>query len=127
MKAKVKRMKQDVLALYYAYQHPQTPLSAKLIIGLTIGYLLSPIDLIPDFIPVLGLLDDLIIVPLLIVLSIKLIPAEVWLASRIRAEEEPIALKKSKWWFAFGIVIIWILILWGIYAISTLYFKSSFI
>src|SRR6476619_4489613 len=86
MKDKVKRMKQDTLALYYAYQHPDTPFTAKLLIGITIGYLLSPIDLIPDFIPVLGLLDDLLIVPLLIVLARRLVPAGILDEHRRAAE-----------------------------------------
>lgn len=110
MKEKVRRMKQDTLALYYAYGNPGTPWSAKILIWLTIGYLLSPIDLIPDFIPVLGLLDDLIIVPLLIVLSIKLIPKEVWEESLQRAELEPLILKKSRI-FAGLVISIWLLVI----------------
>nr|MBC7611764.1 DUF1232 domain-containing protein [Pseudopedobacter sp.] len=114
MKDKVKQMKQDTLALYYAYQHPDTPFTAKLLIGITIGYLLSPIDLIPDFIPVLGLLDDLLIVPFLIVLSIRLIPAIVWKASLERAIAEPLILKKAKW-FVVIVILIWLLIIAGLF------------
>lgn len=114
MKDKVKKMKQNTLALYYAYQHPKTPLIAKLLITITIGYLLSPVDLIPDFIPVLGLLDDLLIVPFLIVLSIRLIPAEVWNASLEKALEKPIILKKARW-FVVIIILIWLFIFTGIY------------
>jgi uncharacterized membrane protein YkvA (DUF1232 family) len=114
MKDKVKKMKQDTLALYYAYRHPDTPFTAKFLIGVTIGYLMSPIDLIPDFIPILGLLDDLLIVPFLIVLSIRLIPKKVWEASLERAILEPIEIKKVKW-FVVIIVLIWLLASAGIY------------
>ena len=74
LKQKAKKLKAEAQVLMIAYKDKRTPLTAKILIGITIGYLLSPIDLIPDFIPVLGLLDDLIIVPALIALSIKLIP-----------------------------------------------------
>ena len=111
MKAKVKRMKQDTLALYYAYGHRNTPLTAKLLIGITIGYLLSPIDLIPDFIPVIGLLDDLLIVPFLIMLSIRLIPKDIWSESKLKAAETPIILNKKNWLFASFIVVIWLAVL----------------
>ena len=103
-------MKQDTLALYYAYSNPGTPWTAKILIWITVGYLLSPIDLIPDFIPLLGLLDDLIIVPLLIICSIKLIPTVVWEECRHRAELEPLMLQKSKW-FMMIIILLWIGIL----------------
>ena len=75
LKTKIKLLKQNLALQIYAYKDMRTPLLPKLVIGLAVGYMLSPIDLIPDFIPVFGLLDDLIIVPLLITLSIKLIPA----------------------------------------------------
>lgn len=103
-------MKQDTLGLYYAYSNPGTPWTAKILIWITVGYLLSPIDLIPDFIPLLGLLDDLIIVPLLIICSIKLIPRAIWEECRHRAELEPLILKKSKW-FMMVIILLWIGIL----------------
>lgn len=115
MKAKVKRMKQDTLALYYAYQHPATPFTAKLLIGITIGYLLSPIDLIPDFIPVIGLLDDLLIVPFLIVVSVRLIPEDIWLESKLKAAQSPIILNKKNWFFASIIVIIWLAMLYFLF------------
>lgn len=63
LKENVKKLKQETVPIYHALFDPRTSLSAKIVAGLTIAYLLSPIDLIPDFIPVLGLLDDLIIVP----------------------------------------------------------------
>lgn len=86
-------LKRDTLALYFAVRDPRTPLIAKVVAGLVVAYALSPIDLIPDFIPVLGYLDDMILVPLGILLSRKLMPGEVLAAARIKADamlERPI-------------------------------------
>ena len=66
LKQKARQLKSEAQVLMIAYKDKRTPVTAKILIGITVGYLLSPIDLIPDFIPVLGLLDDLIIVPILI-------------------------------------------------------------
>lgn len=79
------RMKRDTLALYFAARHPGTPRHAKLLAALVAAYALSPIDLIPDFIPVLGHLDDLLIVPAGIALCVRLIPESVMAECRERA------------------------------------------
>ena len=76
LKAIARRLKQDIAALWLAARDRRTPIMAKLVAGLTVGYALSPIDLIPDFIPVLGYLDDLLLVPAGIWLAIRLIPAD---------------------------------------------------
>ena len=110
MKTKVKILKKEITALYYAYQNPGLKLLPKIIIILTLAYALSPIDLIPDFIPVLGYLDDLIIIPALITLSIKLIPDEVMDEAREKASKEPLKLKKN-WFSAFIFIIIWIILI----------------
>jgi len=86
-----KQIRKELYTLYFAYQHPKTPWYARLITGLTIAYALSPIDLIPDFIPVIGYLDDLIIVPAGISLSSRLIPPDVISECRGRAENERIS------------------------------------
>ncbi len=78
IKAWASKLKQQARVLQTAYQDKRTPFKAKLLIWITLGYLFSPIDLIPDFIPVLGLIDDIIIVPMLIAFAIKLIPKAVW-------------------------------------------------
>ena len=70
--------------MFLAWKDPATPLAARIVIAVTVAYAVSPIDLIPDFIPVIGLLDDLVILPLLIILAIHLIPPDV--ASRTRRE-----------------------------------------
>jgi len=104
---KVKKLKKEIIALYYAYKHPKTPVLPKLIIWFTLGYALSPFDLIPDFIPILGYLDDFLILPVLITLSIKLIPHEIMEESRKKAENQPLQLNKN-WFFAILFIIIWI-------------------
>ncbi|MEB2845995.1 DUF1232 domain-containing protein [Rhizobiales bacterium RZME27] len=69
-----KRLKREVVALWIAARDPRVPVSAKLVAGSVAAYALSPIDLIPDFIPILGYLDDLLIVPLGIMLAVRLVP-----------------------------------------------------
>jgi uncharacterized membrane protein YkvA (DUF1232 family) len=80
-----RRLKRDVLALWIAARSSRTPFAAKAVAGAVAAYALSPIDLIPDFIPVLGYLDDLLIVPLGITLAIRLIPAELMAVFRAEA------------------------------------------
>ncbi len=116
LKTKAKIIKKEITVIYYAYQHPELSILPKILIIFTIGYALSPIDLIPDFIPVLGYLDDLIILPILITLSIKLIPQEIMTESRIKAENEPLKLKNN-WLFGILFILIWIVLL-------TVIFKS---
>ena len=98
-----------------AYKDNRTPLKAKILIGITVGYLLSPIDLIPDFIPVLGILDDLIIVPALIALSIKSIPKFIVEEAREKLKNNPLQYKKNNWLFAIIIIIIWICSLYFVF------------
>lgn len=115
LKQKAKQLKSQAQVLMIAYKDKRTSVSAKILIGLTVGYLLSPIDLIPDFIPVLGLLDDLIIVPLLISLSIKLIPAIVLANARQTIKTNPKVLKKNNWLFGALIITIWLLLIYFAY------------
>jgi uncharacterized membrane protein YkvA (DUF1232 family) len=77
LKKRAKELKKNIGVLYLAYKHPKTPWYAKIMTALVVVYALSPIDLIPDFIPVLGYLDDLILIPAGITLSFRLIPREV--------------------------------------------------
>ena len=110
LKKKSKLLKTQLLTVYYAYKNPKNKLIPKIIIGIAIAYALSPIDIIPDFIPVIGYLDDLIIIPALLSLAIKLIPKEIMDESRIRAENESIKLKNN-WTFAIIFILIWILLI----------------
>ena len=114
LKERAKNLKSDIPAVFLALKDKDTPVSAKLAAGITLGYALSPIDLIPDFIPVLGYLDDVILLPAMIGLTIKLIPKEVWQRSSIRSAEMWKDGKPKRWYFAIPIVMIWLLILWMI-------------
>ena len=86
-KKRVRYLKRETYALYLAARHPYTPWYAKLFVGGVVAYAFSPIDLIPDFVPVLGYLDDLILIPLGIVVAIRLVPPEVLAECRARAQE----------------------------------------
>lgn len=110
LKARASNSKKEIVAIYYAYRDSRTPILAKIIILITLGYALSPIDLIPDFIPVLGYLDDLVIVPALIALSLRLIPAEIMEEAREKAATESLQLKKS-WLLASLFILVWIVLL----------------
>jgi len=88
------RLKSEVIALWFCARHPRTPIIAKVLAGALVAYALSPIDLIPDFIPVLGLLDDLVILPAGFWLVLKLVPSDVMAecrdqAARWLAEKHP--------------------------------------
>src|SRR3954469_24291635 len=87
LKERVRHLKSETYALYLAARHPRTPWYAKLFVAGVVAYALSPIDLIPDFIPVLGVLDDLILVPLGIAAAMKMIPPDVLAECRARAAE----------------------------------------
>jgi uncharacterized membrane protein YkvA (DUF1232 family) len=82
LKTKAKELRANLGLLYFAFKHKRTPWYVKVLICLVISYALSPIDLIPDFIPVIGYLDDLIIIPAGIALAIKLIPEDIILECR---------------------------------------------
>ena len=87
LKAWARNLKRDVVALWIAARDPRTPLAAKIIAGAVAAYALSPIDLIPDFIPVLGYLDDLLIVPLGIWIAVRLIPPPLLAGFRAAASD----------------------------------------
>jgi uncharacterized membrane protein YkvA (DUF1232 family) len=105
-----KEVKQNISLLYKLYKHPNTPWYAKAVIIITISYALSPIDLIPDFIPILGYLDDLVIVPAGILLSFKLIPKETIEECRKIVEENE-DLKRKGIFAAIIISILWVWIM----------------
>ena len=109
-----KRIKQQVLLLWTAYQHPESPLYVKILISFIVLYALSPIDLIPDFIPILGYLDEVILLPILISLALKLIPQHVIELSQqelmnqesTKNEKSP---KPKLWLGGLLVICIWIL------------------
>lgn len=115
LSARAKKLKTDIPAIFIALRKKETPISAKILAGLTIVYALSPIDLIPDFIPVLGYLDDLLILPALAAVTIKLIPIDILEECRVEAENIWANGKPKKWYFALPLILFWIIILIIIY------------
>ena len=107
LRIRAKQIKSETFALYLAYKDPRTPLHAKFFAACVVAYAFSPIDIIPDFIPVLGYLDDVILVPLGIIIAIKMIPSDVMDECRERARE--IHDKPIHKGAAAVIVMIWIL------------------
>ena len=119
IKAWAKSLKRDVMTLWFVLRHPHTPWLARALAAILTAYALSPIDLIPDFIPVLGYLDDLIIVPLGIWLLLKIIPEEVLIECRNQADEW-FRQDKQKPRSRLGLVIIlslWVFAAWAAYAV----------
>ncbi len=114
LKARAKQLKTDIPAVFLALKKRETPWTAKVLAALTIGYALSPIDLIPDFIPVLGYLDDLIILPAMVALTVRLIPAEVMAVCRAEAEGMWQDGKPKRWYYAIPIVLVWLLVVFFI-------------
>lgn len=112
LKERAKKMKSDIPVVFIALKDPDTPTIAKILAGITVGYALSPIDLIPDFVPVLGYLDDIIILPVLFWVTVKFIPEEVWQSSKDKAADVWRAGKPKKWYYAIPIVAIWALLIW---------------
>ncbi len=104
------KVKRNIKAIIIVMKRKDTPKPAKIFGMMTIVYALSPIDLIPDFIPILGYLDDLVILPVLASLTIKFIPKEIWDKALEEAENtgngEP-----KKWYYSIPIVIIWLIVL----------------
>jgi len=111
LKQKAKSLKNEIYILYLAYRDPRVPWYAKGFMLVIVAYFLSPIDLIPDFIPVLGYFDDLIIVPAGIFLALKMIPKDVMEDCRRKASSEPIV-GKAKWIATLVIISVWLLVLY---------------
>lgn len=111
IKQKLRTIKKKISAIYLAMKRKDTPILAKIMSGITVAYALSPIDLIPDFIPVLGYLDDLLILPILILITIKLIPKDIMEECELSSEHIWESGKHKNFWYGVPIIIIWILIL----------------
>jgi len=113
-KERAKQLKTDIPAVFIALRRKGTPIPAKILAGVAVAYALSPIDLIPDFIPVLGSLDDVILLPALIALTIKLIPDDVFAECRKESEDLWANGRPKKWYYAIPIVVFWLLIIFVI-------------
>jgi uncharacterized membrane protein YkvA (DUF1232 family) len=117
-KKHMKQLKLQVYVLWFAYKDPRTPWYAKCFTGLVVAYAFSPIDLIPDFIPVLGYLDDLILVPLGISIALKMIPVPVLEASTLQAQARINAGKPKNWYAAGTILLLWLAVLaWVVFVL----------
>jgi len=114
LRSRARALKNETIAIYLAAKDLRTPWYAKAVAICTVAYALSPIDLIPDFIPILGYLDDIIIVPAGIALAIRLIPAEVLEDARGKATD--MGVERSVGYIGAGIIaIMWIIILIGVF------------
>ena len=108
LKTKAREIKTETFTLALAYRSPATPWYAKVFAALVVAYAFSPIDLIPDFIPVLGYLDDVILVPLGIKLALKMIPEEALAEARLQAQEAFPDGKPKNWVVGAIIILIWV-------------------
>lgn len=113
LKARAKKLKTDIPVLFLALKDSDTPILvlAKIFAGITVVYALSPVDFVPDFIPVLGYLDDVILLPMLAALTIRFIPKSVLEKNRKQAEGMWKDGKPEKWYYAIPVVLMWALII----------------
>ena len=108
-KARAGELKWETLALYLCTRHPRTPLHTKLLASLLVCYALSPIDLIPDFIPILGYVDDLVLIPLGIALLIKMMPKDILEECRREARSFQ-ASRHQRWMGAVIVILVWTIV-----------------
>lgn len=106
LKQRAKNLRRDTVAVYFASRDPRTPWYARILAVVIAVYAFSPIDLIPDFIPVFGYLDDLILIPAGIALTLRLIPAEVMQDARLKADDS--IAKPPTWWMTLLIILVWV-------------------
>ena len=107
---RARQLKRETYALFLAYRDPRVPWYAKAFAAGVVAYAFSPLDLIPDFVPILGYLDDLILLPLGIALALKMIPPAVMAESRIKAQERLSGERPRNWIVGGMIVAIWLLL-----------------
>jgi uncharacterized membrane protein YkvA (DUF1232 family) len=123
LKQRAHRLKAETFALYLVARHPETPWYAKFFVAGIVAYAFSPIDLIPDFVPVLGYLDDLILIPMGIALAIRMVPPSVLTECRTRAQEVMSQGKPVSRIAATVIVVIWI----ALAALFTVWAYNTFV
>ena len=111
LKQKSRNLKIEIYALFLAYRDPRVPWYAKAFVAIVVGYAFSPIDLIPDFIPVLGYLDDLVLIPLGVAVALKMIPEKIMEDCRIRSKEVMSAKKPINRAAAVVIIFIWLMLI----------------
>lgn len=111
LKERANKLKTDIPAVFLALKDKDTPIVAKIFAAVTVAYALSPIDLIPDFIPILGYLDDVILLPMFVALTVRFIPKEVMAKNRSLAEGMWKDGKPKRWYYAIPIILIWVLVI----------------
>ena len=111
LKERAKKLQTDIPAVFIALKDKRTPWFAKFIAFVVVVYALSPIDLIPDFIPVLGYLDDIIILPALIAWCVKCIPNDVFEDCRSKAQGMLDDAHNKKWYYAIPFILIWMAVI----------------
>lgn len=122
LKAQAKQLKQHTLTVYFAARDPRTPLLVRALALLVAAYALSPIDLIPDFIPVIGYLDDLLLIPLGLALVIRLTPPEVLESARAQAHQaasRPTSYGAAAFFVALWLVVAWLAVRWLVAVVRT--------
>jgi uncharacterized membrane protein YkvA (DUF1232 family) len=123
LKQRARELKREVVAVALAARDPRTPWYAKVLLIAIVAYAVSPIDLIPDFVPVIGLLDDVILLPLGIALALKMIPRAVMEECRLRAATAELERSRLGRFGAIGVGVIWVallalVIVWGYRALA---------
>lgn len=111
LKRRARELKREVAAMFLAAKHPRTPWYAKLLLVAIVAYAASPIDLIPDFVPVVGLLDDLVLLPLAIALALRMIPKSVIAECRARVETSETDERRLGRFGAIAIGLLWLALL----------------
>lgn len=111
LKERANKLKTDIPSVFLAFKKKETPWYAKIMAAIVVVYALSPVDLIPDFIPLLGYLDDIIILPVLIFLTVKFIPPKVFEECRKQAEGMWENGRSKKWYYAIPFILIWIAVI----------------
>lgn len=111
LKRESKKLKTDIPAIFLALKDKDTPIISKIFACITVAYALSPIDLVPDFIPILGYLDDIILLPMLVAITIKFIPKDVFERNKKKSEGMWKDGKPKKWYYAIPIILIWFIII----------------
>jgi uncharacterized membrane protein YkvA (DUF1232 family) len=125
LKDRARQLQTELHTIYLAYKDPRTPLHAKILIACVIGYAFSPIDLIPDFIPVLGYLDDFILVPMGIALALGMIPPAVLAECREKARAAGDQRNPRNWIAASVIVALWLLFASLAFLLLSRYFRRE--
>jgi len=122
LKVKAKQLEQHTLTVYFAARDPRTPFLVRVLAVLVAAYALSPIDLIPDFIPVIGHLDDLLLVPLGLALVVRLTPSGVLESARAQAQQaanRPVSYTAAAFFVALWLVAAWVVVRWVVGVVRT--------